>query len=218
MALNGADGLLLIASLGTASTSRAALTSGSFIRIVGKSSTGPLPANLSSGDIFYQRTSASPVTTAALTSNDSIQVLTLTTAGFVTDIDESASKEKFDETVQTDDVKSYQVSSKPEWTMTINGYYFPNDATQQLLLKSMDTVQEHTTSGGITKTSPQTTAALFMLDRNSGDTSATAHIYEWRPMIIESLDAGKPMEGVQPFSISGTVQGSLDPQTIIIDQ
>jgi hypothetical protein len=219
MSLNSADGKLRIAAKGTASTT-AGLSSGSWYLITGKNSTstGPLPSNLKVNDPFYQRTSASPVTTVAFATGDEVTPLTFTTLAFVTGLDENVTKEKFDETVQTDDVKSYIVSSKPEWTLTVNGYIIDNDAKQQLLLKSLDTVQEHTTSGGITRTSPQTTAALLFLARNEGDTSASAHHYEYRPTIIEGAQMGKPMEGVQPFTLNGTVQGSLNPQTIIVDQ
>lgn len=215
MALNGANGYLYLATLGTASTTNG-LSSGSWYRISGKSSTGGLPANLTTGDIFYQRTSASPVTTSALTSNDAVQKLGLTTLAFITNFSESISKEKFDETVQTDDVKSYQVSGKPEKTVTIDGYWIDNDTKQQLLLKKLDTVVEQTSSDGITRTSPQTTCDYFFISRDES-TSGNAQVWEWLPTIIESLNSDKPMEGVQNFSLSGTVKGSEKPNTYILD-
>jgi hypothetical protein len=151
-----------------------------------------------------------------MTSNDAVQAITLTTLGFVTDVSMSVSKEKFDETVQTDDVKSYQVSSKPEKTGTISGYWVDNDSNQQRILKYLDTVTEHTTSGCITQTSPQTTWEALMLSR-SESTALGVVVWEWLPCIIESVNSDKPMEGPQPFSFTYTAKGSEKPQTYIRD-
>lgn len=214
-ALNAANGKVYHVTLGTASTTNG-LTSGTWYRISGKSSTGGLPANLSSGDIFYQKTSASPVTTSAMTSNDAVQAMTLTTLGFVTDFNESVSRQKFDVTVQTDDVKAFLVSDKPEWTFTLDGYCIDNDAKQQLFLKKLDTVIEQTSSGGITKTSPVTTRDYLMISKDE-TTAAGAQWWEFRPVILEGVSMGKPMEGAQPFSMSGTVDGGGNPATYVLD-
>jgi len=217
MALNSANGYLYAAALATATTSAGAISSGNWYRITGKSSTGPLPANLSTGDVFYQKTSAEPTaTTVAMTSNDAVQAITLTTLAFVTDFSESISKEKFDETVQTDDVKSYQVSSKPEKTFSVSGYWVNDDADQKRMLQYLDTVTSHTTSGGITQTSPKTTFEALMLSRTES-TNNSAVIWEWLPCIIESVQSDKPMEGPESFSLTGTAKGSEKPQTYIRD-
>lgn len=217
MALNSAEGYLYIASLAAATTSAGAIASGSWYRISGKSSTGPLPTNLTTGDIFYQATSDVPTETSlSMTSNDAVQKITLTTLAFVTDVSMSISKEKFDETVQTDDVKSYQVSGKPEKTGTISGYWVDNDSNQQSILKRMDTVIEATTAGVVTRTSPQTSVVYLMLARDESTGNASI-VYEWLPCIIESLQSDKPMEGPQPFTFNYTAKGSEKPQTYIRD-
>lgn len=217
MALNGANGYLYAASLATATTSAGAISSGNWYRITGKSSTGPLPSNLSTGDIFYQKTGTEPTaTTVDMTSNDAVQAITLTQLAFVTDVSMSISKEKFDETVQTDDVKSYQISSKPEKNGSISGYWIENDSNQQRILKYLDTVTEHTTSGGITQTSPNTTWEALMLSRTES-TNDGAVVWEWLPCIIESLNSDKAMEGPQPFTFNYTAKGSEKPQTYIRD-
>lgn len=216
MALNGANGYLYSVAFGAASTA-AGLTSGTWYRVTGKAASGSvLPANLTTGDVFYQRTSASPVTTSAFTSNDEVKAMTLTTIAFVTDVSMSASKEKFDETVQTDDVKSYQVSSKAEKTGTIGGYWIDNDSVQQALLKKVDAVVEHTTTGGVTRTSPQTSFYPFMLSRTES-TGDNAQVWEWIPAIVDSITGDKPMEGPEAFSMSYTAKGSENPLTYILD-
>ena len=217
MALNGSNGKLYFVAAATATTSAGVISSGNWYRITGKSSTGPLPTNATTGDIFYQKTSVIPTAVAvAMTSADAVQALTLTTAAFVTDITMSISKEKFDETVQTDDVKSYQVSSKPEKTGSISGYFVDDDAQQQLIMKRLDTVIEQTTTGGYTRTSPQTTAQYLMVSRDESTGNASV-IWEWIPCIIEGMTADKPMEGPMSFSFNYTAVGALKPGTYIID-
>lgn len=221
MALNGSGGYLYIASVNSTADTAPALTSGTWYMITGKAASGSkLPTNLTTGDVFFQRTSNSPVSsTAAFTSNDAVKYLTLTRAAFVTDISMSVSKEKFDETVQTDDVKSYQVSSKPEKTGTISGYWIDNNSDQQTIIKKLDTVIEHTTTGGITRTSPQTSVLRMFLSRveSSEDTAAAAEVWEYLPAIIDSLTADKPMEGPESFSFNYTARGADKPNTYILD-
>lgn len=217
MALNSANGYLYAVSLGTATTSAGSISSGSWYRITGKSSTGPLPANLTTGYIFKQISSALPtVTTTPMTSNDAVQLITMTKLAFVTDVGMSISKEKFDETVQSDSVKSYQVSSKPEKSGTISGYWIDNDTQQQNVLKKVDAVTEHTTTGGITLTAPEITVQYLMLSRTES-TADGAQTWEWLPCIVEGLQSDKPMEGPMSFSFNYTAKGSDRPHTYILD-
>ena len=216
MALNGANGYLYY-STASADSTAAGLTSSRWYRITGKAvAASVLPANLTTGDVFFQTSTDSPVTTAVFSSNDAVELLTLTKLAFVTAVSMSASKEKFDETVQTDDVKSYQVSSKSEKTGSINGYWIDNNAHQQAILKNVDTVLEHTTTGGITRTSPVTTVRRFFLSRNES-TADGAQVWEHLPVIIESLNSDKPMEGPMSFTFNYTAVGSEKPNTYILD-
>lgn len=217
MALNGNEGYFYVASLATADSTAAGLSSGTWYKIMGKSSTGgKLPANLSSGDVFYQITSNLPASTDAFTSNDAVRAFTLTKAAFVTDVPASASREKFDETVQTDEVRAYQVSSKPEKTGSINGYWLNNNADQLSFVKQFGTVMEATTTGGITKTTPETSVIHTFLSRDEGTTKAK-QIWEYKPMIVDSYNADKPMEGPQNFSVNYTESGADRPNTYILD-
>ena len=217
MALNSANGKLYVCSLGTATTSAGAISSGNWYRISGKSSTGPLPANLTTGYLFYQKTATIPTVVAtAMTSNDAVQPVTMTTAAFITDVSMSLSKEKFDETVQTDAVKSYQVSGKPEKSGTIGGYWIDNDSKQQEVLKKMDAVVEQTTTGGITKSAPGTSVVYLMLSRDESTGNGSVY-WEWIPSIVDGLQSDKPMEGPESFSFNYTARGSEQPATYILD-
>ena len=216
MALNGNEGYFYVASLATADAA-AGLSSGTWYKIMGKASTGSiLPTNLSSGDVFYQLASNVPVSTSAFTSNDAVRAFTLTKAAFVTDVPASASREKFDETVQTDEVRSYQVSSKPEKTGSINGFWLNNNSDQLGFVKQFGTVMEATTTGGITKTTPETDTIHTFLSRDEG-TTKDKQVWEYKPMIVDSYSADKPMEGPQTFSVNYTEDGGERPNTYVLD-
>jgi hypothetical protein len=212
---------LYIGAVNSTADTAPALDSSSWYLITGKASSGSaLPTNLTTGMVFKQLTSDLPVdSTAAFSSNDAVKKITLTKAAFVTDVSVSVSKEKFEETVQTDDVRSYQVSSKPEKTGTISGYWIDNDSKQREIVKKLDTVTEQTTTGGITKTSPQTSILRMFMSRveSSEDTAAAQEIWEYLPAIVEGLTGDKPMEGPETFSFNYTARGADKPATIYID-
>lgn len=218
MALEGNAGYFYVASLASTETTNGPLSSGSWYKIVGVASTSSaLPTNLSSGDVFYQIDNETPVSTSTpLTSNDAVKKLTLTKAAFVTDVPASASREKFDNTVQTDEVRSYQVSSKPEKTGSINGYWLLANSDQLSFVKQFGTVMEATTTGGITKTTPLTSTIHTFLSR-SESTAETKQVWEYKPMIVESYNADKPMEGPQTFSVNYTEDGGERPNTYVLD-
>ena len=217
MALSGNDGYFYVASLSSVETTAGPLTANTWYKITGKAATGgALPANLSRGDVFRQLTTAIPVT-GAFSSNDAVRALTLTKAAFVTDVPVSGSREKFDETVQTDEVRSYQVSTKPEITGTINGYWLADNSDQLGFVNQFNTVMEATTTGGITKTTPRAEPIHTFLSRTES-TAEAKQVWEYMPMVLDSYQADKPMEGPQSFSVNYTLAGAERPNTYVLDQ
>lgn len=212
MALNGNTGYLYGISFATASTSSGALATDSWYKITAKSTSSGFPAGTEVEDVFYNSTGLG----VSQVAGDNSQKATLTKLAFVTDISDSESKEKFEETVQTDEVKSYQVGSKPEVTGTVNGYFLNDDTFQQTLLKKFRIVMIETTTGGLTRTEPDSTVfhTLLSLDE-SNDSDDTYRIYSYKPMIIDSLTIDKPMEGPIPFTINYTEAGSEKPNTFL---
>jgi hypothetical protein len=218
MALSGNDGYFYIADMSTATVGPGgSMVAKTWYKIKGKAATSGLPANLAVGDVFYQMETAVPVTAASLSSADLVAPFSLTRAAFVTDVPVSGSREKFDETVQIDEVRSYQVSTKPEITGTINGYWLANDAGQLGFVNQFNTVMEATTTGGITKNTPSAEPIHTFLSRYEG-TEEAKQIWEYMPMVIDSYQSDKPMEGPQPFSVNYTLSGAERPNTYVMDQ
>jgi len=211
MALNGANGYLYSAALGANTTSTGAITPGSFVKITAIAASTPTgwPATLEVNDVVYC-SSAAAITAK---SGDQYRTLTLTKLAFVTDVSDSESKEKFEDTVQTDEVKSFIVGSKPEVTGTVNGYFIDNDATQKTILGKFKSIITETTTGGISKTEPNadTFHAVVSINESTND---DRQIWAYKPMIIESLTYDKPMEGPIPFSFNYSEVGSEKPSVL----
>ena len=214
MALSGNEGYFYVADVASTHTTDDP-TSGNWYKIKSQSTDGSgLPSNLTTGDVFYQAGSGLPSTD--LTTGDEIYAITLTKAAFVTDVPASASREKFEDTVQIDDVRSYQVSSKPEKTGTINGYWLVDNDDQLSFVKQFGTVVEGTTTGGLTRTSPETDVIHTFMSR-SESTEEERQVWEYKPLIVESYSADKPMEGPQTFSVNYTEDGKEKPATYGFD-
>lgn len=210
MALNGNTGYLYGISFAATTNSTGALATDTWFKITAISTGTGLPSGTEVEDVFYNSTGLG----VSLVSGDGTETATLTKLAFVTDISDSEAKEKFEETVQTDEVKSYQVGSKPEVTGTVNGYFLNDDTFQRTLLKKFRVVMMETSTGGLTRTEPDSSVfhTLLSLDE-SNDSDDTYRIYSYKPMIIDSLTIDKPMEGPIPFSINYTEKGSEKPNT-----
>lgn len=218
MALNAAKGNLFYVTVASTGTTAGPLTSNTWYLIQDKAASGSaLPANLTTGYIFKQITNALPVsTTAPMTSDDEVRALTLTSAAFVTNMTGASAVEKFDETVRTDSVKSYQVSSKPEKSGTINGYLIDNDSAQTSIWNRIDELITQSTAGAVTKTAPTASVARFLLKRNSTDNAVD--LYEYIPSVIDNVQTDFPMEGPQTFSFNWTAKGADRPAIYKIDK
>lgn len=206
--LSGTKNYLYAASLGTEieGDGIAAIAVAGYYKITGIASSGSaLPATAVVGDVVYLGTTVTPET------GDNVKLMTLTKAGFVTNIPNSSSKEKFEDTVQTDDARSYEEGDKPEITGTFEGYFVLGDETVDEVLGRFFTVTTDDGAGTITIVAPKTGVLHFMLGRNETTTVGEVHVYQYMPVIIDSLDAAKPMQGKQPFSCAYTVVGSERP-------
>jgi hypothetical protein len=215
--LNGANGYIYSVSFAAATTSTGvggtALDTDSWYKFTAIS-TGTTHAsvqNLKENDVTWNSTGVA----LTLSPGDKAQKMTITKLGFATDISDSESKEKFEQTVQTDDVKSYQVGSKPEVTGTVNGYFeYHSGSTatvvQRDILSKFRTVLRESTGHVLNRTSPDTDVFHSMLSLSEGTTDKY-ELWAYKPMIIDSLTLDKPMEGPINFSFNYTEDGSEKP-------
>lgn len=204
--LSGTKNYLYFGELGEEVVAPGALTGEKFFKITAKAATdSAFPATSVVGDVFYNK----PAIT--IVEGDKAKPFTLTKVGFCSNIPQSASKEKFEDTVQTDDAKSYEEGDKPEITGNVDGYFVAGDTHVAEILNRFFRVVSDDGAGAITYAPVKTGAIHFFLGRNETSVVGETEIMEYMPAIIDSLTVDKPMEGKQPFNFNYTVVGSERP-------
>lgn len=202
--LSGSKNYLYFGELGVEVTT-GELSGEKFFKITAKGGSSAFPATSEVGDVVYNK----PAITLA--AGDKCKPVTLTKLGFVTNIPQSASKEKFEDTVQTDDVKSYSEGDKPEITGNVEGYFVAEASKIDEILKRFFRVVTDDGAGAVVYVATTTGTVHFFLGRNETTTTGEIEIMEYMPAIVESLTVDKPMEGKQPFGFAYTVVGSERP-------
>jgi hypothetical protein len=185
--------------------STGSLAVGKWYKVMSKAaSSSALPATSIVGDVFRAPTAIT------LATGDSAVPITLEKAAFVTNVPGGKSKEKFENTVQTDDDKSYVEGDKSEKTGTINGYFFVGTDQVQKILSRFYRIATYSSSA-TTFSSPQIGVIDFFLSRNETTEAGDTEVWEYMPAIIDSITVDKPMEGNQTLDFSYTGIGSERP-------
>lgn len=200
---SGTKNYLYLGSLGTEVTT-GALSGEKFFKITAKGASSAFPAESVVNDVIFNK----PVIT--LTSGDKAKSIVLTKLGFVTNVPQSASKEKYENTVQTDVARSYEEGDKPEISGTIDGY-FTDDANADLILKRFFRLIDDNGAGQKTYQPIENGVLHFFLGRRETTTVGQVEVMEYMPAIIDSLTVDKPMNGPQTFNFAYTVIGNEMP-------
>jgi hypothetical protein len=224
MAFNGSNGYLYSMDFAAATTCSSsgpnALDTDAWYKFISVS-TGSSDANiraLKENDLVYNSTALGLTLSTGV--GVQAQKATITKIAFCTDLSDSETKEKFEQTVQTDDVKSYQVGTKPEVTGTINGYLLPHsgstsDVVQRGLLNRFRVILRESTGASLKRDAPSEDDFHMLLSYNEGTTDKY-QIWAYKPSIIDSLTMDKPMEGPVTFSFNYTENGSERPNMFYI--
>jgi len=183
------------------------LVEGTWYKITGKTvAASALPATSVLGDVFKCNGSIT------LAVGDKVIPFTLEKLAFVTNVPNSSSKEKFENTVQTDDVKSYIEGDKSEKSGTINGYFIVEDDTVKKIQRRFNRVVEYS-GATVTYSDVEVGVLDFFLGRNETTEVGDVECFEYLPSIVESLEMEKPMDGPQTFNFGYTVVGGERPST-----
>jgi hypothetical protein len=180
------------------------LVTGKWYKVLTKGGTTALPATSIVGDVFRAQSAIT------LASGDSVCRIDLEKAAFVTNVPGGKSKEKFENTVQTDDDKSYVEGDKSEKTGTINGYFFVGTDQVKAILGRFYRIAAYNGTTAVFS-SPQTGVVDFFLSRNETTESGDTEVWEYMPSIIDSITVDKPMEGNQTLDFSYTGIGAERP-------
>jgi hypothetical protein len=176
-----------------------------FYKITSIGASTGFPAGAVVGDLIYNKPSLS------LEEGDAAIPLPMHVLAFVTNVPNQAQKEKYEDTTQVDDSKSYQEGDKPEISGNVDGYFIANDEDVDLILGRFFRIVEDD-GAGVRTYKPTITGVLhFFLGRDETTDVGENELMQYLPSILDSLDTQKPMEGPQTLNFNYTAVGSERP-------
>lgn len=224
MRATGKDGFLYSVEFGEPLTGGASVTleKSGFYKIKSRASSGsgiPVKApdaknavDLGADMVYFGRAGQS------LAEGDVLIPLELKKISFVTDVSDSSQSTSHDVTTQADvetGIRAYVPGAFKERTGSINGYVDTGSEEQKELLKEYRMVQEDD-GQNVSVYRSETKVHHYMLSRAETVAEGDKELWEYFPVITESLQMDKPMDGTQPFNFNYRVDGSNKPMTIYI--
>jgi len=162
---------------------------------------------LKAGD-FYFAQQGQP-----LAVGDALIPMTLKKLSFTTDVSAAAQGQAIDVTTQIDvekGARSYVPSAFKERSGSINGLVDVDSKEQRELVNEFNAV---VVDGGgyITRLPSKTDVHHFMLSRRETITAGEVEVWEYFPVIVESFQMDKPIDGSCPFNFNYKVDGQSGP-------
>ena len=163
--------------------------------------------SLEAGDVYFAAAGQE------LAAGDSIIPMTLGKLSFTTDVSAAAQGQAIDVTTQIDvetGARAYEPSAFKEQTGNINGYVDVDSPEQRELINEFCAV---ITDDGtyVTYEPAQTGTHHFMLSRRETIAEGEIEVWEYFPVVIESFQTDKPIEGLCPFNFNYRVDGTYNP-------
>jgi len=202
----GKDGYIYGMTFGAQVIEAGSLTAGEWYRIDAKGAATTLPSALEVGEGFI-----CPAAGIVLAADDKATPITISKLAFVTDDEDSSSKQKYEDTVQVDEVRSYQQGKKPEITGSVSGYYETDSAEAEEIENKFKVIIKDDGAGNITRKVLDGNEFHTMISRRETTEVGETEVWEYKPMIVDQLSQGKPMDGNQPFKFNYTINGKFKP-------
>jgi len=163
--------------------------------------------SLKAGDFYFARKDQ------VLAAGDSLIPWTLKKVSFTTDVSANAQGQVFDVTTQADvesGVRAYVSSVFKDRSGTINGQVDVDSAQQRYLINEFSAV---ITDDGtyVTYEAAKAGTHHFMLSRRETIQEGEVEAWEYFPVVIESFQTDKPIEGVCPFNFNYRIDGTHNP-------
>jgi len=162
---------------------------------------------LKAGDFYYARKGQQ------LVAGDSLIRWELKKVSFTTDVSASAQGQVFDVTTQVDverGVRAFVASVFKDRSGAINGMVDVDSLEQRELINEFNAVI--TDDGTYVTLEPAKTGTHhFMLSRRETIDEGEVEAWEYLPVVVESFQADKPIEGVCPFNFNYRVDGTYGP-------
>ncbi|MDR2049071.1 MAG: hypothetical protein LBP69_06425 [Treponema sp.] len=221
----GKDGFLYRVTFGTAiqGGTDVVISSAGFYKVVSVAASGsgfPAP---SAGMISQGYTALGPgnlywaAAGQSLASGDAVRPLTLKRISFVTDVSDQGQKQSHDVTTQADvesGSRSYIPGAFQERTGTINGVVdVDSEEQRELFNEYRQIIYQDGSNAGVAPA--KSLEHEYMMSRRETTDAGETEMWEYMPLISESIQAPKPMDGVQSFSFNYRIDGKRKPCMII---
>jgi len=163
--------------------------------------------SLKAGDFYFAREGQ------PLAVGDALIPMTLNKLSFTTDVGASAQGQAIDVSTQIDvetGARAYEPSAFKERSGAINGQVDTDSEEQRELVNEFNAV---IIDGGgyVTRLPSKTGVHHFMLSRRETRAVGEVEVWEYFPIIVESFQMDKPIDGVCPFNFNYKVDGKSGP-------
>jgi hypothetical protein len=220
----GKDGFLYRIVFGTVIVGNGSITlDAGFYKIVSRAASGsgiPAPSSdmlsrgyktLGPGNIYYAEQDQDMET------GDAVIPLQLKRISFVTDVQDSGQKQSHDVTTQADvdsGSRSYIPGAFQERTGTISGVVdVDSEEQRELFNEYRQIIYQDSINVGVAPA--KSLEHEYMMSRRETTESGETEMWEYMPLISESIQAPKPMDGVQSFSFNYRIDGKRGPCMIV---
>jgi hypothetical protein len=186
--------------------------SGSGFPEPGTAMTGKGYKGLGPGNVYYAEAGQE------LAQGDSVLPLALKRISFVTDVSDQGQKQSHDVTTQADvesGSRSYVPGAFQERTGTISGVVDVDSEEQRELFNEYRQIVYQDGAGNVGVAPAKSLEHEYMMSRRETTESGETEMWEYMPLISESIQAPKPMDGVQSFSFNYKIDGKRKPCMII---
>jgi hypothetical protein len=162
---------------------------------------------LKAGDFYYAEKGR------PLAEGDCLTPMKLSKLSFVTDVSAAGQGQSFDVSTQIDvqsGARAYEPSAFKERSGTVSGQADTDSPEQRELLNEFAAVTVDS-GGHVTRLPARSGVHHFMLSRRETATEGEVEIWEYFPVIAESFQMDKPVDGVCPFNFNYKVDGKSGP-------
>ncbi|MDR2663075.1 MAG: hypothetical protein LBC31_08775 [Treponema sp.] len=167
---------------------------------------------LEPGNVYYAEAGQE------LAAGDKVQPLTLKRISFVTDVSDQGQKQSHDVTTQADvesGSRAYIPGAFQERTGTISGVVDVDSEEQRELFNEYRQIIYQNGGGNVGVAPAKSLEHDYMMSRRETTETGETEMWEYMPLISESIQAPKPMDGVQSFSFNYRIDGKRKPCMII---
>jgi len=164
--------------------------------------------SLEAGDVYFAKKNQT------LAAGDSLIPMTLNKLSFTTDVSAAAQGQAIDVTTQIDvetGARAYEPSAFKEQTGSISGYVDVDSVEQRELINEFNPVITEDGNEHITKQSARANVHHFMISYRESKTEGETEMWRYFPIIVESFQMDKPVDGTIPFNFNYRVDGKNRP-------